>query len=419
MRISVLSLYVLACVLAVGAAILSGVILLDTFDGQQRNSEDAQFTAGQGQVQAMQGVIANRMARMQTLSEEHSRGILMLLQRLPSDAVQPDEVIQSMNQSIFDSWVPSIRANNSLQGYGVSFVYVNETDGTSFDRTIWAYWDLLTTGKYDYMYAYTNLTDGLIHAYQTLWLNFSTPQLGADLYQSVADVAGIYKNDDFFDFPQPWVSSDNNAYWYFTHMRAFQFRGVYLSIQTWDVAISWLGLMQSGLTPNANLAAFDSQGHVMAATNKDEQQRLSQCRGTYNNGNVTAACISLYAGTYPILEIRDLYNALHTPAWDALGSGPIPLQHAGLHLSGERYMAIVATLFAKDNLRTTVVWYEPWVVLQADSVSLTALICILTMLSTFVLTLLGVYGVLRPLKVLGTAMRAVARTLKEGDGGKE
>lgn len=32
-----------------------------------------------------------------------SRGILMFLQRLPSDAVQPDEVIQSMNQSIFDS----------------------------------------------------------------------------------------------------------------------------------------------------------------------------------------------------------------------------------------------------------------------------------------------------------------------------
>eukprot|EP00667_Euglena_gracilis_P013922 EG_transcript_14388 len=82
-------------------------------------------------------------------------------------------------------------------------------------------------------------------------------------------------------------------------------------------------------------------------------------------------------------------------------------------------MAIVATLFAKDNLRTTVVWYEPWVITQADSVSLTALICILTMLSTFVLTLLGVYGVLRPLKALGTSMRAVAHTLKNGDGGKE
>lgn len=45
-----------------------------------------------------------------------------------------------------------------------------------------------------------------------------------------------------------------------------------------------LPAMQSGLTPNANLAAFDSLGHVMAATNAAEQQRLAQCRGALTSG---------------------------------------------------------------------------------------------------------------------------------------
>eukprot|EP00667_Euglena_gracilis_P012497 EG_transcript_12838 len=420
MRFSVYSLYALACLLAVGGAILTGIMLLDTFDGQQRNSESAQFTAGKGQVQSMQGVIANRMTRMQTITEEHSRQIMMFLQSLPSNAMQPDNVVQAVNQSIFGSWVPSVKANNSLNGYGLTFTYTNETTGNTFDRTFWVYWDLMTTGTYDYIYAYTNLSDGYIHAYETLWPNFSTPQLGQDMYRFRSTVlAASIKDDDFFTTARVWVSADGNSYWYFTHMRTFQFQGAYANVQSWDVAISWLDLMQTGLTPEANVAAFDSQGYVMAATNKDELARLSQCRGSFNSGNLAATCISHFARSHPILEIRNLYNALHTPAWDDLGAAPIPLQQATLSLSGKRYMAIIATLYSKADLRTTVVWYQPWFVLQTDTVSVTALVCILTMLSTFVLTLLGVFGVLRPLQALGAAMRAVAGTLKEGDGSKE
>lgn len=35
--------------------------------------------------------------------------------------------------------------------------------GSLSESMHWAYWDLLTTGEYDYLYGYTNLTDGLIH----------------------------------------------------------------------------------------------------------------------------------------------------------------------------------------------------------------------------------------------------------------
>lgn len=42
----------------------------DTFAGQQRQSEDAQLTAGRGQVHAIQGVIRNQMNRMMTMAEE-------------------------------------------------------------------------------------------------------------------------------------------------------------------------------------------------------------------------------------------------------------------------------------------------------------------------------------------------------------
>eukprot|EP00667_Euglena_gracilis_P001642 EG_transcript_1642 len=421
MRVSVYMIYVTACLLAIGAAALSGVILLDTFTGQQAHSEAAQLIAGEGQVRAMQNIILNRMTRMETITEEHSRQLLVFIDSLPTNSLLPANVIQALNQTIFTTWAPSVRANNSLNGYGLTFMYVNETTGDHFDRTFWVYWDLMTTGRFDYLYAYTNLTDGLTHAYRTVWRNFSKLHLAEDMYNFDTNAleANIYKNNNFFDFAQPWASADGNSYWYFTHMRAFQVNGVYMNVQSWDVGLSWLGLMQSGLTPEANVAAFDSQGYVMAATNADELQRLSQCRGWLNGGEVAAACISTPASDHPVAEIRNLYNALHTSVWDDLSAAPIPLQQSELRLSGKRYMAIVATLFSRDHFRTTIVWYQPWAVLQANAVGLTALICLLTMLSTFLLTLLGVFGVLRPLMALGNAMRAVAHSLKDGGGENE
>eukprot|EP00667_Euglena_gracilis_P002961 EG_transcript_2964 len=198
-------------------------------------------------------------------------------------------------------------------------------------------------------------------------------------------------------------------------MRAFHQRGVWINIQTGDVGVSWLDMMRSVLTENTDFIAFDSQKYVIAATNADEVQRLANCRGTHANGQTTTSCISSRADQYPIEEIREIYIALHDPEWDNLSAGPIAPQMTSLFLKGMKYMAISGTLFSKDNFRTIIVWYQPWVTETGDTGTLTALICLLTV-STLVLTMLGIFGVLRPLTILGRAMRAVARTLKEGDG---
>eukprot|EP00667_Euglena_gracilis_P001069 EG_transcript_1068 len=272
------------------------------------------------------------------------------------------------------------------------------------------------------MYGWTLPEDGLLHVFRNHWLDFATPQLGEALY--TVDVMSVtidlYKNDDFFYYAIPWAAMDGNSYWYFVYMRAIQYHGVWFNLQSWDVDLTWLSLMQNGLTAGANVVAFDSRGYVITATNAPEQARLKNCL----NGGILGAdcaasgctCISIPAKQHPVAEIRDVYTSLHTPEWDALQSPAIPSQQAELQLSGKRYMAIVATLFSKDNFRITIVWYQPWVVTGIHSVEFTALICILTMLSTFVLTLLGVFGVLRPLTALGHAMRAVAHALKEGSG---
>eukprot|EP00667_Euglena_gracilis_P000936 EG_transcript_936 len=425
MRLSVYTLYVGACLLAVVAAILSGVILLDTFAGQQRQSEDAQLTAGRGQVHAIQGVIGNQMQRMMTLAEEHTRSVLLYVQTFPNDTLQPENVITALNQTLFPIWAPAIKANHSLNGYGLTLMYTNETTGALFDRTIWAFWEMLRTGELAYTWGWTFPQDGLLHAYPMRWPNFGTVNLGPEMYTvNVLELlAPLYQNNDYFWNALPWAALDGNSYWYFIYMRAFQYNGIWFNLQSWDVDLTWLSLMKSGLTAGASVIAFDSQGFVMTSTNADEQARLAKC---LNDGILGAdciasgcTCISIPAKNHPIAEIRNVYNALHTPEWDELGAGPIPLQQAELQLSGERYLAIVATLFSKDRFRITVVWYQPWVNTGANSVGLTALICILTMLSTFVLTLLGVFGVLRPLMALGSTMRAVAQTLKEGDGDGE
>nr|BAD20741.1 putative membrane-bound adenylyl cyclase [Euglena gracilis] len=425
MRISVYVLYIGACLLAIGAAILSGVILLNTFAGQQQQSEDAQYTTGRGQVQAIQGVIANQMSRMVASVDDRSRQLLMTLKELPDDALEPQNAVASLNHSIFTTWVPSIMANDTVLGNGLTIMYVNESNGQLYDRTFSVYRELLKSDQWNYLYGYT-FPDELSHVFFINWLDYSTPRLGKDVYQVnfTTVKAPVYQKDNFFNHVMPWGSTDGNTFWYFTYMRSFYTHGVWLNMQCWDVTVNWLSLMQSGLTAGASVASYDSQGYVVTATNKDELRRLAQCIET---GDVGSSCISeggcncltTFAKFHPIAELRDLYLALHTPLWDDLDAPPIPLQQQDIQLSGQRYMAIVATLFAKSGFRVTVVWYQPWVLTDTSAVGVTALICVLTMLSTFLLTLLGIFGVLRPLMALGSAMRVVAHTLRKGDAERE
>eukprot|EP00667_Euglena_gracilis_P009581 EG_transcript_9739 len=421
MKVSVYVIYVVACLLACGAAILSGIVLINTFDGQQRESEDAQLKTGMGQVTAMQTMIQNQMKRMKTATDANARQFFLQTAGMPDDVFAPGAVIDALNSTIFVNWVPAVKAPDQLNGYGLSFIYTNETSGTNYDRTFQVYWDLQMTGEYEYAFDFTYLEDGLCHAWRTIWNNYSQPVLTEDMYSfnGYTILANTYKNDDFFDFAQPWSASDGNSYWYFTHMRTFYQRGVWMNFQTWDVGVAWLDMMRSVLTEGASFVAFDSQRYVMAATNADEVRRLANCHGAYVDGAIPADCINSPADQHPVREIREVYTALHDPTWDDLLGGPIIPRMTRLTLQGRQHMAITGTLFSKDNFRTTIVWYQPWTNLQGNAVGLSSLICLLTVLSTFVLTLLGVFGVLRPLMALGTAMRAVAHTLKEGDGDTE
>eukprot|EP00667_Euglena_gracilis_P001257 EG_transcript_1259 len=341
----------------------------------------------------------------------------MKLNTLSDDEISPQKSVQSLNNTIWSTWVPYEKAPNSVAGVSVVLLYTNETTGRMFDRTFWAYRDVDRSGESVYAYAFSNISDNLVNCYVTQWTNYSTPQLGNLLYKInvTAMMLPVYTKNNFFVYPFPWTTADGNSYWTFFHMRAFHVRDMWVDVGAWDVSANWLGMLQSALTPGAEFVAFDSRGYVTAATTAAELQRRSQCRAAIVNGQTAADCILSSARSYPIAEIRDVYTALHQPIWDDVTAGTIEPTAVEVHINGQRYLTITATLFSEDLLRVIVVWYQPWAVVQGSSLGLTSLICSLALLSTFVLTVLGVFGVLRPLMAVGRAMRAVARTLKQGE----
>lgn len=52
-------------------------------------------------------------------------------------------------KQVLRKWVPAVKAPDQLNGYGLSFIYTNETSGTNYDRTFQVYWDLQMTGEYE------------------------------------------------------------------------------------------------------------------------------------------------------------------------------------------------------------------------------------------------------------------------------
>lgn len=38
----------------------------------------------------------------------------------------------------------------------------------------------------------------------------------------------------------PWATPDGNAYWTFSHLRSFFANGAWISVQTYDAALSWV-----------------------------------------------------------------------------------------------------------------------------------------------------------------------------------
>jgi len=151
-RISVYNVYALAMLMAIGAAVLSGVVLGQAFDAQQTEREKSQAATGIGQAQAIQSLILAQLNRMQTDSDGNTNQFGLQTLNLPDDTFNASTVIANLNGTIFGDWVPEVRAVHQLNGFGVSMFY--PPDNVTFDRSFQIYADVLLDGTRQYMYAY-------------------------------------------------------------------------------------------------------------------------------------------------------------------------------------------------------------------------------------------------------------------------
>eukprot|EP00667_Euglena_gracilis_P032118 EG_transcript_48415 len=126
MRVSVYTIYVVACLLACGAAIISGIFLINTFAGQQREAENTQLQTGSGQVRAVQSMVATQMLRMQKSTEATARAFFYQTSNVPADGFAPDVVMSTVNATLYANWIPNLKAPDQLHGHGMSFVYFDD-----------------------------------------------------------------------------------------------------------------------------------------------------------------------------------------------------------------------------------------------------------------------------------------------------
>eukprot|EP00667_Euglena_gracilis_P001149 EG_transcript_1149 len=419
MRISVSYIYVLALLVAALAATLGGIFLSTTFSSLQAASELAQRNLGEGQVRAFTNIVAYQMERIRSESEATSRQLAMWAERLPASAFAAPTVLASLNQSIYDSWVPTNRANNSINGRGLTLMYPANTTNVTFAKAFGVWKDITRNGQYTYVYAVPSATSNFVDVYENVWTGFATPTLTKILYSYDPFNLDLnsYMRDDYFTKAVPWSAADGNSYWTFPHQRHVVLHGVSATVQAWDIGLDWRDRMDAICTNGSEMLVIDNYDMVMAATSDEEAQRLAECQSNYTIGPVQAPCLRIPAAQYPVADIRNLRNALFNSQWADLSTPTIPISHVRLQLHGQSYMVVVATLFSSGDFRTTVLWYQPWTELSTDVPFLVAVICLLIVLSTMVLTLLGIFGILRPLIHLGRSMRTVAHQLKYGDGG--
>eukprot|EP00667_Euglena_gracilis_P011556 EG_transcript_11811 len=400
------------------SATLSSIFLTASFNSQQDQSELAQRNLGSGQVRAISMIITNQMQQIRSNSEANARQLAMWASRMQASDFEPSQLVQSFNQSVFESWAPKVRAKDSINGFGLTFMYPADANAT-YALAFGMWKDILRTGEYKYVYAYPSAGSNLTDVYENVWTDFASPSLTDLLYSYDPYPLNFdsYMYDDIFLFSVPWSAVDGNAYWTVSHQRSLRVHGLTMVVQSWDVGVDWRARLQTVCTEGSQMAIIDSNDLVLAATTEAEARRLDECRAGYVDGVVQAACLQIPAAQYPVPEIRTLRNALWTPQWANYRAPAIPMSFHRIALNGKPHMVVAATLYTSFAFRAMVLWYQPWTEPPTDVTALTAIICVLTVLSTAVLTVLGVFGILRPLIHLGRSMRTVADNLKYGDGG--
>jgi len=421
-RISVYCIYVTAWILAVAAITLTAVILLSTFSAVQSASTQAQRDTGYAQVITMNCTIGGTLDRVAMQTDSVLTLFLTQTNALAAADFKPDKVVAALEPILLQALAPVAKEQSSeIDGGGVNLLYpVNTANPTAFNFTysrsvqLWA--DILMNGTRQLVMSLTNSSDNLETAYEVTYAPNRSLLVGADLYTfewfSYLSIGKL--NDNFYLPAWPWASSDGNAFWYFIHQRFVESHGVQGNIMTTYVGINWLNTMLAVLAPGAELLIFDSNNMTIAATPQEELDRLLQCRENIVDISVVTTCISIDSSQHPIASIRIPFNALYEPEWANLSAPRQPFAYPVFSMNGTQYAAVTGTLVQRDLLRMTIVWYQPLVLVGDNGGAISGLICTLAILSTLVLTVLGIFGILLPLMRLGRGLRTVAANLRKG-----
>jgi len=419
MQLSVYTIYMLAWALALASVTLSAVILVTTFADVKTASDNTQLQTGLAQVITLNLTVATTLTRMKTETAGKLAQFLLDTSGMTSPDFYPDVVMGNVAPVLLQEWSPYVKAADfEIYGYIVNLLYPLNASSYTYDRCVQVYADILSDWSRQLIISITNNTDNLEYAH-LIEYNGTTPSVGPPQYSFdwFPWISEALTQNDFYVRAWPWAASDGNAFWYFTYQLYYKEHGVEGTVQTMGTPYNWLDAMQAITNAGSEMLMIDSLNRSIVATPKAEAERLAACRGNFINGAVPTSCISIPADVHPTDQIRIPFNALFQPVWNDLLAPLVQFSDGAFPMNGTNYVAVFGTVFSRNDLRINVIWYQPAVSVGDNGGFITTLICVMTMLSTVVLTVLGIFGVLLPLMRLGQGLRVVARNLKDGNTG--
>jgi len=419
MQLSVYNIYMLAWTLAIASVTLSAVILLNTFGDVKSASLNTQLELGLAQVINLNLTVATTLSRMRSETQGKRSQSMLDTHGLISANFYPDTVMSVMGPLLLDQWSAYVKAADfETYGYAANFFYPMNTTDSTYSRSVRIYADILSDWSRQLMVSTTNSTDNLENACLVEYTGI-VPYFGAVKYSFdwFPWISEALTENDFYVRAWPWAASDGNPFWYFTYQLYYEQYGVAGTVQTMGTPYKWLDTMQAITNAGAEMLIVDSLNRSIVATPAAEAERLAMCHETYTNGDVPTACLSIPANVHPTAQIRIPFNALFQPAWNDLHEPRVPFTNGALLMNGTNYVAVFGTVFSRNDLRLNVIWYQPAVSVGDNGGIITSIVCTMTILSTVVLTVLGIFGVLLPLMRLGQGLRVVARNLKDGNTG--
>jgi len=416
-KLSVFYIYVVAWLLAFTAMALSAVILTSTFGAVQSSTVATQRDTGMGQVITINSSIAGTLQRMTIATNSMRLQFLTVTDGLPDSSFDPESVLGNTTPLLAPTWLPASEEGSEMSGFLINYLYPRNAKTFTYARCLQAYAIMQGQGSKELFLGFSNSSTELIDTYEVTY-NGSVPVVGALAYSIVwfPFLQAAFLNDNFFFQAIPWSASNGHAYWYYIQQGSFKQGGVDGTMMVLANGAVWLDTILAIRAPGAEILLFDSRNMSLAASPQEEQDRLSRCAegGAVNSSN---NCILFNAADYPVDSVKIPFNALFHPAWNQLYATPVNLTFSYFMMGGVQYAAVSGTIVSVNLLRINIIWYQPALLIGSDGGTITGVICVLTVMSTLVLTLLGVFGVLLPLMRLGKGLRMVADNLKAGTNG--